>query len=342
MKIKILLIFFLLAFSVFGRNHITESKKYTGIYSWVNSARFRVYLQDKTDRLMISISEEGVYQLTKERNDTFSIDGLTGHEIAFSSEGDKIEGISWNLPSGKSFQGKRITKLDDFAIDVDSQLNEELVSSGFILKYAPEDGEEARKVFQALDSNYDRFREQFGFENLERITVKIYPSKLHYTIGINLPDRQSSIMSATEFGKKMICMTSPRVLQNTPYYEMSLSRGILHEFVHVLHRNYSDNAFNTGWLYEGVAIYTTKCCHNYDPMDIKYFKKQKRLPFKKFVYGMKKYEAGPFIVEFMDKVYGWDKVLKLLMEDGDIEKVFGKSQSAIESEFYDYLEKNYL
>ena len=56
----------------------------------------------------------------------------------------------------------------------------------------------------------------------------------------------------------------------------------------------------------------------------------------------KKYQAGPFIVEFIDNVYGWDTIISLMKEDADFQKVLGKSQDEIEKEFYDYLERKYF
>ena len=349
------LVFFFLLFASSFQTYAFESEydKYVGIYSWQGAARFRVYIQDRTNQLMISISEEGVFSLINSGKDSFKIKdiGIPGadrhnnNQIVFTIKEGIATGISWYLPSGKQFSGERIKKLDKYAIDVDSQLNQKLGTDDFVIWYSLKDSVESKRIFKVFKENYDSLCDKFNLTDLEKLIVKIYPSKLDYSIGINLPDRKSSILTATEFGPKMIMMASPRILLNTPYYEMTMSKGILHEFVHVLHRNYSDNAFNTGWLYEGAAIYTTKCCHEYEPDDIRYFKKKKRLSFNKInsdVMMKKKYEAGPFIIEFIDNVYGWGSVISLMKEDVNFEKVLGKSLDQIEKEFYNYLEDKYF
>lgn len=350
---KLILFFLLIIFSVQSYAFKGSYEKYVGIYSWQGAARFRVYIQDSTNQLMISISEEGVFSLMESGVDRFKINGINfsglgeseGHYISFATKDDIANSITWNLPSGKQFSGERIKKLDKYAIDVDSQLNQKLETDDFEIWYSLIDSVEARGIFNSFKENYDSLSDKFKLADLEKLKVKIYPNKLHYAIGINLPDRMSSILTATEYGPNMIMMGSPRILINTPYYEMTISKGVLHEFVHVLHRNYSNNAFNTGWLYEGVAIYATKCCHNYEPHEIRYFKKKKRLSFNKINSDMmmkKKYQAGPFIVEFIDNVYGWDTIISLMKEDADFQKVLGKSQDEIEKEFYDYLERKYF
>ncbi len=347
---KPILFFLLLIFSVQSFAFEGSYEKYVGIYSWQGAARFRVYIQDSTNQLMISISEEGVFSLVESGADRFKINfpdigESKNHYISFATKNGIASSMTWNLPSGKQFSGKRIKKLDKYAIDVDSQLNQKLETDDFEIWYALIDSVEARGIFNSFKENYDSLSNKFKLSDLEKLKVKIYPNKLHYAIGINLPDRMSSLLTATEYGPNMIMMGSPRALLNTPYYEMTISKGILHEFVHVLHRNYSDNAFNTGWLYEGLAIYATKCCHNFEPHEIRYFKKKKRLSFKKINSDMmmkKKYEAGPFIVEFIDNVYGWDTLIALMKEDADFQTVLGKSQDEIEKEFYDHLERKYF
>ena len=140
-------------------------------------------------------------------------------------------------------------------------------------------------------------------------------------------------------------MTTPRILQGKAYLDLVAKKGALHEFVHVLHKNVSNQADKTGWLYEGVAIYLSKCCHEFNPKDFRYLRNKKRLSFKKIEADpmfKKKYVLGPYIVEFIEQKYGWNKVLELMKNNGNIKSTFGVATSGFEPQFYDYLEKKYI
>jgi hypothetical protein len=53
----------------------------------------------------------------------------------------------------------------------------------------------------------------------------------------------------------------------------------------------------------------------------------------------KKYEMGPFIVEFLVQTYGWERVVELMQQGGDVEKVLEQPQAAVEQACYDYLDQ---
>ena len=112
---------------------------------------------------MISISEEGVFSLMESGVDRFKINGINfsglgeseGHYISFATKDDIANSITWNLPSGKQFSGERIKKLDKYAIDVDSQLNQKLETDDFEIWYSLIDSVEARGIFNSFKENYD-------------------------------------------------------------------------------------------------------------------------------------------------------------------------------------------
>ncbi|MEM1406922.1 MAG: hypothetical protein AAGG59_09125, partial [Bacteroidota bacterium] len=54
-----------------------------------------------------------------------------------------------------------------------------------------------------------------------------------------------------------------------------------------------------------------------------------------------KYDLGFYILEFIDNKYGWDKILALIISNGDIESTLRMEHKQFEHEFYAYLEERY-
>jgi hypothetical protein len=88
-------------------------------------------------------------------------------------------------PAVNNLAGSGSKKLDKYAIDVDSQLNQKLETDDFEIWYSLIDSVEARGIFNSFKENYDNLSDKFKLADLEKLKVKIYPNKLHYAIGIN-------------------------------------------------------------------------------------------------------------------------------------------------------------
>lgn len=342
---------------VFGAFHSPETPKktpqtnpldkYVGIYRVGSSFQMRVYISNG-NQLMLSVPQEPDYKLINQTKHRFDIKGLKGYQVVFQIRKNSSKKFTIIRPR-KDFPNDLVAvrkkKLDRFAIDVDAKLTETKESTHFRFKFSKVDVNEIPTIEQSLEANYVELLKRFDIEQLPKVLVNIYPNKSTYLIAVNQPTSNIQIQLATEWGKQEIRMTSTQVLKGKNYLDMVTKRGALHEFVHVLHKNISNKASNPGWLYEGTAMYLSKCCMEFKPKKIGYLRNKKRYSFQKIERDptyKKKYVVGPYIVEFIEQKYGWVKVLELMKNEGNIQQTFGINQTAFETQFYDFLEKKYL
>jgi hypothetical protein len=142
--------------------------------------------------------------------------------------------------------------------------------------------------------------------------------------------------------KREIRMLSPKVAQEISKESQNAGDIVLHEFVHCLHLHLVKSATRVpGWLWEGVAMYQG-CCRWADPKDLEYVKKKKYPSLKQIEQDrtfQKKYDLGYALIEFIDKTYGWEKVVELIKKNGDIEGALGIPVKEFERSFYSYAMK---
>lgn len=215
------------------------------------------------------------------------------------------------------------------------------LSGDWVDVYYETEAEAAVDVFECAEQETEKIAKKLGFAQAPDVNVYIYDSQqtmqtkkygflasalgLDWYIGDNI-------------GTDVI-LTSPANPGKMHTYENN-KNAVIHEIVHayISARN-KDIAL---WLTEGVALYLT----NGEPFDSAYIE-QLGIPTYKETCSDNPltfadcggYTYAHTYIEYLDKTYGWNAVLKLLGTEA-YEEVFGKSREKVYAEWVEYI-KNY-
>lgn len=240
--------------------------------------------------------------------------------------------------------GYRIKELDELAIDTEESLIYSHKTEHFSFEFSPQDSTQIPELANHLESNYEGLLSDFGINRLPKTKIKIYPDYYTYHNAVLTPNAPKW-QRGRAWDNDEIRMLSPITVKKETSEEVQINNVVLHEFIHCIHMNLiKDGTRVPGWLWEGVAMYKGCCNWVENPKNLDYLIKGKRPTLKQIekdrTYEMK-YDLGYFLVEFIDKTYGWEKVLKLIDKNGQIEAALGVSPKDLQNEFYKHIEANY-
>lgn len=287
----------------------------------------------------VFLNEENIPEI---RNDT------TYYLILNFEEGvDKLSGFKILRPRSEwptDLYAYRDTKLDAKAVDTEASLTEELVTENFSIQYSSLEKTLVNNISQILEKHYHDLLSDFRLSELRRTVVRIYPEKEVYNNAVLTPNAPLWQMGRV-WDKNEIRMLSPITAQQLLGEDLDVNELVLHEFVHALHLNLLKDGVNApGWLWEGLALYKGCCQWVTNPFDLEYMKKGKYPSLKKIerdrTYELK-YDLGFYLIEYLHKAYGWDRILELIHHNGNIESTLGVSEKSFETSFYQYLEAEY-
>lgn len=234
--------------------------------------------------------------------------------------------------------GYRIPGLDELAMNAEEQMTEELRTDNFRFVYSKQDELFVKKFSSKIESVYHKLLDEFSSEAIPVTTYKLYPDLESYYNGVLTP-------GAPEWQKGRVWTKNEIKLVSPTYLETELNEPIsddllIHEYVHVIHWNkVGDPNGIPKWLWEGVALYKG-CCAWKDIDQLDYIKKKKFPSLKKINWnGEYQYQLGYYLIEFIDEKWGWEKVIELMANNGDIQGTLGLSIKAFEKDFYNYLKK---
>jgi hypothetical protein len=321
-----------------------DHEKYVGYYNvgvkpGTSFFKARVYLRDA--ELYIIFDGDSDHKLVADANGTIRFDGnaLSRYLITFDFKDDKAISFKVQRPRDKwptDLFGERIASLDKYAIDTEETLTNTLTSSHFEVQFSNNDSVVVRDIISSLEAKYDTLLRSFGLNSTTIISIKIYPDIETYHNAVLTPGAPAWQMGRA-WTKREIRMLSPKVAQQISNERQNAGEIVLHEFVHCLHLHLVKSATPVpGWLWEGVAMYIG-CCRWVELKDLDYMKKKKYPSLKQIEQDrtfQKKYDLGYALIEFIDKTYGWEKVLELMKKNGDIKTVLGMSVKEFERAFY--------
>ena len=170
---------------------------------------------------------------------------------------------------------------------------------------------------------------------LPKVTVRVYPDRRSFHRGINFPSGPEELL-ATAFGKDDFRMTSPNSVNADD--SILLVNMITHEFTHCVHLNIDYSPNNPRWLWESVANFEAGWFIN--PAEIDVVRKKTIPPLSK-LNGLE-YQIGYVIIEAMKELWGFEKVVQLIEERGDVQAVFNLSQQDFENKIYAHIYGKYL
>lgn len=306
-----------------------------------------------------------IYDSDQDREIQFYEDGELNSNIFFDEanvpeiEGDSTYYLIINIEAGKmeSFKvkrprsdwptdlyGQRNEKLDSLAIDTEASLTKHKRTDHFSIYYSAKDNDLIPNLSQVLEDRYAGILADFKLDTLPVTTIRIYPALGIYHNAVLTPGAPSWQMGRV-WDANEIRMLSPITAQELNNEIMETSEMVLHEFIHSVHLNLvKDGTQVPGWFWEGLAIYKGCCQWTNSPFYLEYMKVGKYPSLNKISTDRTselKYDLGFYLIEYIDKVYDWNKVLELIKTNGDIKKTLGVSIKQFERGFYSYLEEEY-
>lgn len=336
------LILFLPGFSQFVP--VPDQEKYVGYYRVgvkPGAPFFNARIYQRSANLYIIFDGDNDHKLVTDEKGAIRLDGdtLMRYPMTFNFKDNRAISFKVNRPRdtwSNDLYGQRISTLDKLAVDTEETLVNTLNSSHFNVQFTNSDSAVAQNILSSLETKYDALISSFGLTATAVISIKIYPDIETYHNAVLTPGAPAWQM-ARAWTKTEIRMLSLQVAQKISNESTNAGEIVLHEFVHCLHLHLVKLATRVpGWLWEGVAMYKG-CCRWTEPKDLDYMKKKKYPSLKEIEQDrtyQKKYELGYSIIEFIDKTYGWEKVLDLMKKNGDIEAVLGMSAKEFERAFY--------
>ena len=213
------------------------------------------------------------------------------------------------------------------------------LSNDFItLNYQSGDEKGAKEVFDLLKEKSEDIYNKMDY--VRKDTIKVYLYKTQFQLAI----REAGLITIafappwhigdSENGK--IMMLSPNAHIKAHTHDTILA-ATLHELVHSI--NYRINTKLSYFWDNGLATYLSgqvPKLEDYDPKKIPSIKDMHTENGLKFGQ-MGGYAYSYFYIEYLDKTYGWDKVVAYAKGEGDYETIFHLSENEIYDQWVQYL-----
>lgn len=308
---------------------------------------YAIFDSDIDREVMIYTNGELCYNIFFSESDLPQVLDDTTYYLILTIEGEKLENFKIKRPRREwstDLYGARNKSLDTMAFDTERSLVNNYKTDHFTIQYSALDSALVPSVSATLENNYSRLLSDFQRQNLPHTTVRIYPELDVYHNAVLTPGAPNWQMGRA-WTNDEIRMLSPITAQRISGESINISEIVLHEFVHCIHLSMISNTTRVpGWLWEGLAIYKGCCRWIENPKDLEYVKNGKYPSLKKISNdrtSQMKYELGYYLIEFIEKEYGWEKVLELIKTNGDIKKTLHVSIKQFEKEFYTFLEASF-
>ncbi len=343
MKKTLLLIGIFMQSLISLANHTTEQPaqplaNYTGFYS-IKNFYGKVFIRDSS-RLMLSITEDPDVELIHVQSSEFHLKGDPEYKIFFhvTAKG-ACKGFNFKFPAHRKradLIGRKNNSMSAYAIDTEVLLTDSLVTPHFKIFVEKKYLQHALKMKDQLELHYDRIVADFKAEDMPLVTLRVYPDLQTYHSAVHNPFAPEW-QKGQAWGKEEIRMT----LEDAD--SIAINGGALHEFIHCIHMHVAPQKISPKWFWEGLAMYKG-CCKFFEPKQLPYLKKGNFPTLKQISNDrtyQKNYELGYFLIEFIDRNWGWEKVLLMMQHSGDVE-VLSITTKEFETGFYKYLQLHYL
>jgi len=208
------------------------------------------------------------------------------------------------------------------------------------LYYHPDEEKGAKEVFNLLVQKSDEIYQKMNFQKTEPIDVYIYKTQKQLAL------REAGFITLL-FAPKWhigdshngnIMMVSPYTPVKVHTHD-SILTATLHELVHAI--NYRINKEISYFWDNSLATYLAGQVPKeieYKHVDIPSIEDMQTKNGLKFG-NMGGYAFSYKYIEFLDKNYGWDKVIAFAKGDGDYIEVFKKSEAEIYDQWCTYLKE---
>lgn len=267
--------------------------------------------------------------------------------LVLNFENGKLESFKVLRPSSEwptDLHGYRNERLSEFAIDTEEKLIYTHQTAHFSLEYTALDTALVPKVAATIEEEFARLIQSFELGDFPKTTIRIYPDLETYHNAVLTPGAPKWQMGRA-WDNHEIRMLSPSVAEAITGEPTNAGEMILHEFIHCLHLSMiPDTQRAPGWLWEGLALYKGCCQWGESPFELDYMQNGTYPSLKQIEKDRTfqiKYDLGYYLIEFIDSSFGWDQVLDLIKNNGDIKSSLNISVKDFQEQFYTYLERVY-
>lgn len=215
-------------------------------------------------------------------------------------------------------------------------LTKTLKQGDFTIHYAKGDKQAAQDVMSVLEKRQTDLLKKLNISDPEPVQFYLFSDKQQYLDTFS--GQMRSLHAGFSVGNNTVYMLSPSVHKTSKAaYEWQADAAV-HELVHCYVSQFFWKALQDSLLNEGLACYLS-----IDEQAIEESMRQVRV--KKPDFGSLHtnpevfYACGPAYYVYLENVYGWDKVLKLL-ESCDYEQALGKDELTVIGEWLESYETN--
>lgn len=306
--------------------------RYVGKYE-MNGNAIQFALQN--GRLVLVVPGAPIQELKYLGKNKFQSTVFTDQHFVFKeNKGDVVE-VTTGEQQG-AFNGKKIAdEVELLSVAMDSLLTFQKSTEHFLLRYSGIDAAIVDTIAMDMEKNYNRILRDFKLDKIPTVTVRIYPDLESFHKGINFPGAPAQVL-ATAFGKDDVRMVSPN---NAGPERWMLAYAAPHEFTHCVHLNVDYSPNNPRWLWEGVAQYEAGWF--FDPNEFENIRKKDSPPLASLDQGME-YMLGFVVIEAIKDLWGFDTVISLIKNRGDVQNVLHINQKHFEEKIFERIYKKYV
>lgn len=315
-----------------GKNNANQYGRFVGKYEMeANVIQFAFH----NEMLVLIVPGAPLQPLKSISENEFESTVFRDQHFTFTGNGGKVTGVISKSQRG-TFMGKKISdKVEILSETMDSLLVLRKSTEHFLFLYSAIDSVSIDTMATDMEKNYKRILDDFNLENIPNVNVRIYPDLKSFHNGINFPDAPDQVL-ATAFGKDDIRMVSPN---NAGPEGWMLAHVAPHEFTHCVHLNMDYSPNNPRWLWEGVAQYEAGWF--FDPKELEIIRKKEFPRLADLNNGME-YMLGFVLIEAIKDIWGFDAVIRLIKNQGDVQKVLKTNGRQSEEKVFTHIYEKYI
>lgn len=219
---------------------------------------------------------------------------------------------------------------------------QQLKSNHFTFYSKDEDKDCLEELLRTLEQNFTRITEDLKVSLDKKVEVYIYSDLNTYHEAINQPEAPSWVVGNANPIERTIQMVNPSKADGRPYSEFM--KVIVHEFAHVVTREInSDVSSLPVWLSEGIAVFEAEQNNGIEEVITK-AKESDKFPTlsdfetDSYTFGNNGgYQFSYYLVEYIVKLYGYEKLIELIKAPLKFENILGVSKEEFEKQWISYL-----
>jgi hypothetical protein len=289
----------------------------------------------QNDHLVLVVPGAPIQKLKSIGKNRFKSTVFEDQTFAFAEEGGKVTGVV-SAEGATTVKGEKISDQAELhSISMDSILPLRKSTRHFLFLYGPADSITVDSIAAEMERYYNKILSDFKLKRIPNVAVRIYPDLTSFHKGINWQNAPDQVL-ATAFGKNDIRMVSPT---NASPERWMLAYVAPHEFTHCAHLNIDYTPNNPRWLWEGVAQYEAGWF--FDPKELEIIRKKQFPSLADLNNGME-YMLGYVIIEAIKDLWGFDTVIRLIKNQGDVEKVLKIEGKVFEEKIYGHIYQKYI